>query len=219
MSWRPPSPSELLMLTADGSKRLVRDAPELLRLVVESLERFQERLATGWNPIVRALWNEGKSPRPKDENFFSDLVCDHLNRDLKGIAAHREVEARNRRGRGLGDRTDILVTATPNARSGAVDPINVVIEAKGCWNKALKTAMKDQLKEQYLIDERHTCGLYLVGWFKCDAWNDASDSRLRTVPNWSLDEAAAEFDAQADDLSGDGFVLQALVVDVGLPIK
>jgi hypothetical protein len=119
----------------------------------------------------------------------------------------------------LGDRTDILVTATPNERSAAVDPINVVIEAKGCWNRALKTAMKDQLKEQYLIDERHRCGLYLIGWFKCDAWNDASDSRLRTVPPWSLDEAAAEFDAQADDLSGDGFVLQALVVDVGRPIK
>jgi hypothetical protein len=169
MSWRPPSPSELLMLTADGNKRLVRDAPELLRLVVESLGRLQARLTTGWNPIARALWNEGDSPRPKDESFFSDLVCDHLNRDLKGIAAHREVEARNRRGRGLGDRTDILVTATPTERSAVSAPVHVVVESKGCWNGKLKTAMRDQLKGQYLIDEGHRCGLYLVGWFKCDS--------------------------------------------------
>ena len=90
---------------------------------------------------------------------------------------------------------------------------------KGCWNTGLKTAMKEQLKEQYLIDEGHRCGLYLVGWFKCGAWNDRSDPRLQTVPAWTLEEAVAELNVQADDISSGGLELRAFVVDAGLPAK
>ena len=191
--------------------------PDSSKLVLESLRRLQERLTTRWNPLVRCFWDEGhgRIPRPKDENFFSDFVCDHLNRDLKGVAAQREVDARNRRGRSLGERTDIAVTATSTAAAGAIDSVGVIIECKGCWNKALETAMADQLKQQYLIDEGHRCGLYPVGWFKCEAWDDKSDSRQ--VPCGTFDEAVGRFDAQADALSDGTYSLRAFVIDVCLP--
>jgi len=216
VSWLPPSPAELLGLTSHSEKRLVRDASELLSLVIESLKRFQDRL-TGWNGLVRALWNENERPRPKDENFFSDVVRDHLQRDLKGIAVQREVEVRNLKGKGRGKSGDILVTATSIDLTRMADSVAVVIECKGCWHKALETAMADQLKGQYLIDEGHCCGLYLVGWFKCDAWDDTSDTRLSKVPRWTLEEAANRFNAQADTLSDSTYEIRAFVVDTRLP--
>jgi hypothetical protein len=154
---------------------------------------------------------------PKDENFFSDVVRDHLQRDLKGIAVQREVEVRNLKGKGRGESGDILVTATSTDLTRMADSVEVVIECKGCWHKALRTAMADQLKGQYLIDEGHRCGLYLVGWFKCDAWGDKSDTRLSKVPRWTLEEAAKRFDAQADTLSDSTYEIRAFVVDTRLP--
>jgi hypothetical protein len=77
--------------------------------------------------------------------------------------------------------------------------------------------MEDQLKRQYLIDEGHRYGLYLVGWFKCDAWNDKCDTRLRQVSNLTFGEAVGRFDAQADALSDGTYSLQAFVIDVRLP--
>lgn len=216
VSWVPPSPAELLELTSDSEKRLVRDAPELLKLVLESLGRFQDRL-TGWNGLVRSFWNEGERPRPKDENFFSDVVRDHLQRDLKGIAAQREVEVRNLKGRGTGERTDILVTATATEVTRAINSVAVVIECKGCWHKDLITAMESQLKGQYLIDEGHRYGLYLVAWFLCKGWDDKSDKRRATVPDWTLEEAGIRLNAQADALSDGAYEIRAFVVDARLP--
>jgi len=77
--------------------------------------------------------------------------------------------------------------------------------------------MEDQLKRQYLIDEGHRYGLYLVGWFKCQAWDDGSDGRLRQVPDWTYDEAVRRFDAQADALSDGTYCLRAFVMDLRLP--
>jgi energy-coupling factor transporter ATP-binding protein EcfA2 len=216
-SWRPPSPAELLLVTGDGQKRLVRDGAELLNLVVESLGRLQERLTTGWNPLVRCLWDECKLKKPKDENFLSDFICDHLNGDLRGVAAQREVEARNRLGKGVGERTDILVTATATAHLGHAESIAVVIECKGCWNRDLQTAIKEQLKQRYLIDEGHRLGIYLVGWFLCEAW-DAKDHRRRGVPkNWTLEGAIRTFREQAEELSDSRCVIRSIVLDLRLP--
>jgi len=188
-----------------------------LNLVVESLERLQERLTEGWNPLVRCLWNECKGSRPKDENFLSDFVCDHLNRDLRGVAAQREVEARNRRGKGVGERTDILVIATATAALGNSEAIAVVIECKGCWNRELKTAMATQLKQRYLIDENHRFGIYLVGWFQCETCKDEADGRRRHLPGWTIEEATRTFQAKAEDLSFSGYMLRGVVLDLRLP--
>jgi len=128
----------------------------------------------------------------------------------------REVQARNLHGRGRGESTDIVVTATPIGDSEAKRPVTVIVESKGCWNKELLTAMQQQLKGRYLIDEGHRCGLYLVAWFKCDAWNDESDTRRRSVPDWTFDLAVAQFDQQAEALSDGDYRLRAVVIDARL---
>ncbi|MCG6861743.1 MAG: ATP-binding protein [Chromatiaceae bacterium] len=213
--WCPPSPAELLELIADGSKRLVRNDNELLALLLESLQQLQERLQ-GWNSLVRSLWDEGVPPRPKDEDFLSDFVRDHLERDLKGVAAQREVQVRRRKPKGIGERTDILVTATTAAPPDGIDQAAVVIETKGCWNRELQTAMNDQLTKRYLIDSGHRCGIYLVGWYESET-SEAGKRHCAKGSGWTIDDARTHLGAQARSLCDDQIKIRAFVLDACLP--
>ncbi len=106
-----------------------------------------------------------------------------LDRDLKsrGIIVNREVELRRGYGGNSGERTDIHVDAVFKQPSGQVyDSITVIIEVKGCWHSDLKTAIKSQLAERYLADNSCSSGLYLVGWFDCQQWDD-NDSRRKNT--------------------------------------
>ena len=75
--------------------------------------------------------------------------------------------------------------------------------------------MKTQLVETYLKNSQCSCGLYVVGWFNCDAW-DKSDSRRERAPASTVDEAKQQFDSQASDLSADDRLIRAFVIDIAL---
>ncbi len=214
-TWLPPSPREILSLTENRSSVLVRNGDELLEVVIASLRRLEQKLH-GVTPMARFLWN---GDRPKEENDFSDYVENHLKEDLKGrgIVANREVEFRRLSQSGVGEKTDIVVDAVYKNNRG-FESVTVVIESKGCWNKDLKTAMESQLLKRYLIDDQHRHGLYLVGWFSCDQWND-SDSRKKQTPKMTLEDAQAIYDKQAADLSKEGFCVKALLLNTSLPGK
>lgn len=150
---------------------------------------------------------------PKDENRFSDYVARFLRDFLKskGVIINREVEIRR------GERTDIQVDAVIKNQNGEVyDSITVIIEAKGCWNKKeLDTAMKEQLVNRYLKDNRCQHGLYLIAWFNCEQWDD-SDSRKRQAPKISIEEAKEKFEQQATELSNSGVIVKAFVLNTAL---
>ncbi|MGW6403073.1 hypothetical protein [Streptomyces sp. NPDC055134] len=76
-----------------------------------------------------------------------------------------------------GGRTDIHIQAADPSHNTA--PFTVVIEAKGCWNRSLPTALSEQLVARYLRHPR-TVGIFLVGFFDCDQWH--SDKRSRCSP-------------------------------------
>lgn len=94
--------------------------------------------------------------------------------------------------------------------------MSVIVEAKGCWNSELNTAMEEQLAGRYLADNascRH--GLYLVGWFNCRQW-DKADWRRRQAPRYGLKEARERFAEQAEILSERGPRVRAVVVNAAL---
>jgi hypothetical protein len=161
---------------------------------------------------VLDLWNETKKGHakiytPKDEDRFASLVARHLNDDLqgRGIIVNREVEVRK------GERTDIYVDAI--AKDGT--RVTVVVEAKGCWNPELRTAMKVQLAERYLVNARTTRGLYLVGWFYCDHWNESDKARKALCPP---DRVALlnGLEQQAAELTTPSRRIEAVVIDAAL---
>lgn len=215
-TWSPLPKESFRQLISRKKSRLVRNGQELQSIIVESLTRLQDRLH-GETPAVRDIWDnspEDKSWAPVDENALSDYITRHLRDDLNefGIVPLREVEIR----RGYvtsGERTDIYVSAAINGlEPGVFDRIHVVIEVKGCWNKDLQAAMKLQLRDRYLKDNSCRQGIYVIGWFCCDAWNK-KDRRNRESPSWTIEEARDFFEKQERELSHSGAQLVSFVLD------
>ena len=218
-TWVPPTPSQIMEVVSQRHVRLVRDGSELLEVVVESLERLEEKLHAE-TPDVQFLWNTIRSGvyQPKDENTLSDYVKNRLEEELKGrgIIANREVEIHRAAEGTHGQRTDIHVDAITLSQDGqSYDRLTVIVETKGCWHAELKTAMKTQLVERYLTENQCNHGLYLVGWFNCEKWDD-NDDRKKRAPNWGLAEARKRFEEQAGELSEGPLHIKAFVLDAAL---
>lgn len=219
-TWLPPEPEDVLALAARPGTRLVHNGDQLFEVLVESLGRLEEKLQ-GETPSAPDLWNERDDGtyRPKDEEGFSDYVKRHLQQDLegRGVVVNREVVIRRGEGQGRGERTDIHVDAVLQDTGGEErTTVTVIIEAKGCWNRELDTAMEDQLVGRYLVDNplcRH--GVYLIGWFNCPQW-DENDRRKRRAPRYSQEEARERFATQASALSVQGPHVRAVVVNAAL---
>jgi hypothetical protein len=221
-TWIPLEPNELLALAARPTSALVRNADELQSLVLDALTLLEKRLQ-GETPQACLLWDQtsrvkgNEKFRPKDENHLSDWVKSNLETLLatRAVVVAREVEIRRGEGSGIGERTDIHVTAVvPGMRPNTTDTVRVIIETKGCWNAELKSAMKDQLVDRYLQDNDCRHGIYLVGWYSCDQWTDGLNQK-RATPDWSLDDARRVFEDQAKEMPAD-VEIRAFVLDARL---
>lgn len=215
-TWIPPEPKELLALIANSESRIVRTGEELLEAIVLSLSRLQKKLR-GATPMAFQYWDEGTS-EPKTESRVSDAVKDHLEADaeLRSVIVNREVEIRNVRSKGVGDRTDILVQTFPVGSRNGSEAISAVIETKGCWNRELNTAMETQLKKDYLENGGYSFGLYLIAWFLSDRWNGKDYRKaecIRMFKSKSIDDVRKDFHKQAKDLSGSNIHLKAFILD------
>ena len=214
-TWLPYRPEEILKMVTNRQLRLVNSGEQLLDVLVESLKRYEAKLQ-GETPSVIDLWNENPY-RPKDEGRFSDHIKRHLEEDLRqrGIIVNREVRIRRGVGAGTGEQTDIHVDAITQSQGETYDSVTVIIEVKGCWNDELRQAMRTQLVDRYLKDNRCQNGLYLIGWFNCEQWDD-EDNRKKKASKISLNEAKADFDVQAQEISQGNIKVRALVLNAAL---
>jgi predicted NACHT family NTPase len=217
-TWIPPKPNEISILIKNKQKRLVQNGQELLEIILESLDRLQQKFQ-GQTPAAIDIWNKVKGKyTPMDENALSDRVKRHLEEDLKdsGIVANREVEIRRGEGSGQGERTDIQINAvTKDNLAQSLDIITAIIEVKGCWHSDLLIDMKDQLVDRYLSDNQNNYGLYLVGWFNCDQW-DTADPRYKKAKKHDFVELGEFLNKQAKDLSRDGLTIKAMVLNAAV---
>ncbi len=223
-TWRGVDLKYIFDLLSASEKRLVENGEQLLGVVLESFQRFQQKLHDE-TPAVRDIWNEFRVPgkghevyyTPKDEDALSDVVKRHLDADLydRGVVVNREVVIRRTTGQKDGERTDIHVDAVSKKPDAAYATVKVIIEAKGCWNPDLKRAMKTQLVDRYLRENSCQHGLYLVGWYCCNQWHD-SDHRKRETPFSSIEAASQYLADQAKTLSTEGTHIEALVIDASI---
>lgn len=219
LSWTPISINELIALAENQDRSLVQNGELLIEILMESLKKIQKRLS-GITPEVRWLWNDigNKKYRPCTENEFSDYIKQKLEEDLvgKGIIVNREVEIRKGYGDTKGERTDIHVNATIAGKTGSqIDIITVVIEVKGNWNKELMNSMEKQLAYRYMKDEKCEYGIYLVGWFEGEHW-DNEDSRKKTATKLNIEELRESLDKQAKELRDMGYNISPFVINAGL---
>jgi hypothetical protein len=182
ISWSPAKPAEVVSVLISGYKVLVQTGKHLVELLLASLGRLQAELR-GETPLARFLWNESDGRwRPKSENDLSDYIAKHFRRDLRdrGLIANREVEVRRHLGSGIGERTDIHITAFRTlGRRRQPSPLTVIVEVKGCWNGDIPRSMETQLIGQYMKPAGHSHGLYLVGWYSCESWDTRDPRRAR----------------------------------------
>jgi hypothetical protein len=212
-TWIPLEPAHILSLAANSQSRIVQSGEHLLGVVIESLERLQTKLHAEV-PAVEFLWIPfgDKAFKPRDEDSLSNYIKIHLDDDLKGhgIVVNREVQIHR------GQRTDIHIDAATKITSeGPIDIITVIIEVKGSWNEELNHAMRTQLVEKYLKGSHCLHGLYLIGWFESQLWDD-KDWRKARNPKLTIAEAKIQFDTQASELSKGPSLVKALILDARL---
>lgn len=210
-TWVPPKPQEFSDLLSSQEKRFVQNGNQLLEVVLECLEKYQENLK-GALPSVNDLWNEDDRSslfKPKSENHFSDHVARFLDSELakRGLIVNREVRIRP------SQLTDIHVDAI-KAELETDNPykrLKVIIEAKGCWHDELWNAMETQLVNKYLKDNDCQWGIYLVGWFASDSWDGCKGFKRKKI---SIVQARAILEKQAKAFSN-GKKVQAFVLNTG----
>ncbi|KKL55436.1 hypothetical protein LCGC14_2255430 [marine sediment metagenome] len=78
------------------------------------------------------------------------------------------------------------------------------------------TAMEEQLLNDYMIPRSSQYGMYLVGWFESQYWNN-SDWRYnmhRRVT--SIEDLRNILEEQAQEISEGGFIIGPKVIDISL---
>ncbi|MGC2302283.1 MAG: hypothetical protein WA447_03100, partial [Candidatus Binatus sp.] len=150
--------------------------------------------------------------RSQSEPEISNYVKTFFEQDLsrRGIIVNREVEIHGPEGLG---KTDVHIDAvSKGTRPGQFERLKAVIELKGCWHQEVRSAMKDQLLDQYLSSADCRDGIFLVAWFDPQRW-DPADYRRDRVPKWTLEEAREFFRTQAETNSGPDRLVRAFVLD------
>ncbi len=215
-SWKPPKPQEIYDLFQNSNSRLIQSGEHLLIVIIESLERLENKLQGryGYSPAAIDLWDhKGKRKfRPKHEENISDYIKNHFIDDIRRVVIHREVEI------DPSSSPDLFITNVKRPESSSEnDTISVVIEVKGSWHPKLTSAMQDQLLEQYMIPRSLQYGLYLVGWFRSQYWDDVDYKKKTNVDKFdSLNDLKKNLDDQAKLLSKERFVVKCKVLDISL---
>jgi hypothetical protein len=188
--------AEVIRLLDEADYRLVRNADDLLEAVCEALGLVERDVAADLPMLY------GPPPR-KDgaarEHLKEDALQAYLRRRLadllpasvlapqvEAVSVVREDQVRYRR------RLDLRVTAPCH---GAQSLATVVIEVKWSDNEETETSLTDQLGRKYLLGERLTHGVFLVGW--CGWWRRKGHGTL--TDRKGLDRYLA---AQRDDFCG-----------------
>ncbi len=219
-SWKPPTPQEIYDLFQNTKSRLIQSEVHLLEATIESLVRFEDKLqGRGYTPIAINFWDYKNRPvndpvfRPKHEEVLSDNVRNHLIDDLNKVIIHREVDI------SPSSTPDIVINAiSPRSLQGQNRVLSIVVEVKGRWHQKLTNNMQDQLLEKYMKPRELSHGLYLVGWFESEYW-DSDDSKLKSpsIKKFqSLPELNNYLQAQARELSKEGFLVKSKIINVSL---
>lgn len=214
-NWEPLTPSDLLKLANNNNVRVILNSQDLMNLIIDSLKRFETSLQ-GSNSLSESLWNKISSNKyePKSEEYLSDYIKQHLDRDIKnrGISSYREVQLRKPNyipGGRKGEVTDIYVSFThPKTK----ESFNVIIEVKGSNNSEVNTNMEAQLSNRYLETDNCKHGIYLIAWYNCKAYINQIDKTQQKT----LKDAREFYSGMANNLSNKGKNIKSLVLDCSL---
>lgn len=166
---------------------LARDVDEVLENVMKVLAQVERELSPP-KRLGRYLWLE---KRPRIETDLSDWYQHELAHRLSAGFINREVQVGSGRSGTFGDRTDLQI----DVMAAGQERTSVFIEVKGSWHPEVLTALNAQLVDRYLIGEKATHGIYLVGWFDPEERSD--DARPSPAERLGLEQTTQLLNDQA----------------------
>ena len=166
---------------------LARDLDEVLENVMKVLAHVDRELPPP-KRLGRYLWLE---KRPRIETDLSDWYQHELAHRLSAGFINREVQVGSGRSGTFGDRTDLQI----DVMAAGLERTSVFIEVKGSWHPEVLTALNEQLVDRYLIGEKATHGIYLVGWFDPEERSD--DARPSPAERLGLEQTTQLLKDQA----------------------
>ena len=183
-SWQPATPKEIAKILDKSGRWIVRSEAELAHVVKIAMKEIAVRVhRAAEHSICKQFWNTSEFAwRPKGETELSDVLLYELRHVLhgRGQIIDREVEVRNNRASGIGERTDLLIQVAAT-QGGETQVLRHVIEVKGCWNRELFTAPETQLRDNYMRAYNASQGTYVVFWFICDRWDNDDQRKRKTI--------------------------------------
>jgi hypothetical protein len=213
--WTPPSPKDLAELFADSRRRLVNTEEELAVVVLDTLQEIHDDMTDSgaflWDMRVESMEVDGKQHRrelwrPKPEAMLSNYLAQQLNLRLveRGLVVNREVMVHSTNAAGAYTRVD-LQADTSIATGHAADrlqpaTLRLRIEVKGAWHDDVKDAQRDQLAAEYLREAGPQTGIYLVGWYPPELWNDQDDSRKQKAARHTKAALEEHLERQAEEI-------------------
>ena len=171
----------------------------------------------GDGPEAHLLWDT-RIRRPKAEDEASNYLRQRLNDIIggRGAMANREVQARPVNPTGIPERTDLRIDATASdPRAGGPPVLTIVGEVKAAWNTDLRTAMRSQLAERYMLDTGARWGLYIVLWFDVRWWAaDQGTMDRNRVKRLDRTSVLRDLRQQAAELGNDGYNIKVVMLDM-----
>lgn len=209
-TWIPHRVEDLLLFWPDSNARIVRSDAQLQAVILESLERLNAELQSE-SPSVHDLWTHRrpKTTEPKYEEDLSDYIKRHLDKELMDIPIFANREVNNR----PGERNDIYIQSV-DEQSGT--SLKVVCEVKGCWNPGTLTNMRTQLVEQYMKTTQTSFGIYVVGYFDCDAW-PVRGKRGHSAASHTIEGLRTDLMEQSRLIEKSGITVVPIVLDCRFP--
>jgi hypothetical protein len=202
---------------------LIQSESDLLEAVIIVLYDYQKYLLDERRYNVRYLWNYCETrlkkkvkiteyyPKYEDDfsNHMAQFIKDKLEKEFQ-IVANREVGITPK------DIPDFLIQLIKANEA----PLELMVEVKCNWNKDVKTAMKKQLFEKYVVNSNSKIGLYVVAWFESDKWAKTDDNRAKQNIGFrkeGIEEAKKYFEDQAKGLrNSNDCDIRAIVIDCSL---
>lgn len=173
--------------------RLVRSTDDLLDAVIEALGRVDESIAHDLPMLYSAPGTPPRTHLHEDalQAYLRRRLLDELGRMCDGV----EVSIFREDQIGFRQRLDLRITASCLGGAGAA---TVVVEIKWSTNAETRSGLVEQLGERYLLGERLTHGVFLVGW--SGTWRPGDG----TGENTDRDALIAHLTAQRDNFCGVG---------------
>lgn len=197
--WQPIAPQDFLYYARKPETHLARNNDELVEAIREALDDWEREVQS---PGGRGHVFDFDTQSPHDEPIISKGLKDWLLRHVRIIGTSESQPFQTN-----GQRLDVLLQWPLHGRE---QNLSLVIEVKKDTHQDVRTEMKDQLLDRYLVpmsrdDPSVTHGIYLVVAVSGSRGDGASDTKLTQLTSL--------LEAEASTLSVNGFKLIARVID------